>query len=425
MVNCNRASFLALWRSLPARDRDDEWLERWRRLRIGMRTRVFRPEPAGTSPVPFDTAVKGDRDAAFRDELGEEAVRHVFRERFGRWWRDSAAEHLAALPGHLDVSARRAGLSDRLDALQTFFAVDPATLVSLPVVLVGADRRFSGATHGEYRDDVVYVETLMGETADARTGTIAHELAHLVYGRASRARRAEIRDWFVTHESTLAIPAYALFNEAIATAFGNGLVERSLMGEPRFERLLVLPEALYADTYIDAAGRSAMPLLDEYLADGKALDSAFVDRYIAALGERLGARLTDQAFWLRVMVLATSSPSLWSLADNVAERVRTGSLLQDDISQGCSERCLLQRYPEVPGIVAVTTDKLDTLAELVTAEDLASMRRLSVVHGHVAYAVRRSERSLLFVAVGTDEAGAAAAVEELLDFGQIFEGPLL
>lgn len=426
VINCNRTSFAALWTALPSQDRDTVWLDRWHRLRASIRTRPFRPEPAGTSPVPFDTALAGDPAGRSANTLAEEEVLNVFRDRFETWWRDDAgaADHLRTFTTGLAHSTRTIDLDTRMAALATFYGVDWRNLGDIPIALISADRRYSGATHGEYRDRAIYVETLINESAFARTATVAHELAHFVYAASSRAQREQVRAWFVDSESAVALPAYALFNEAIATAFGNGMVERALIGEERFARMLRLPQALYADTYIDAAGRAAMPLLKQYLDDERELDREFVDAYVAALAESLGPRLTDQAFWLRVMVFASSSSTLWSLNDMVANRVRTGSLLQDDIGQGCGTRCLLKRYPELPGIVAITHEKLDALRGVVDDRDLAHIRRLSFLHGHAAYAVRRSDRSLLFIAAGSDDAGVAIALNSMLDFGQIFEGPL-
>ncbi|MEM1264128.1 MAG: hypothetical protein AAGH76_17145 [Pseudomonadota bacterium] len=422
VVNCHREAFAAIWATLPERDSDDAWLERWQRLRQPLRTQRFRPEAAGTSPVPFDTAIAGEQPAIRGDAHAEHEVLSVFRARFTDWWeRGNADEDLVRLVRSLDHSVARADLNTRVLALSQFFAGDATETVAVTLITSGNKR---GRTHGEYRDQAVYVETLVGEPADSRTPTIAHEIAHYLYASLEPERRAAIRRWFVEHDATLALPAYGIFNEAIATAFGNGIIERSLVGERRFARMLAVPQSLYADRYIDVAGRAALPLLDEYLRDQRAIDAEFVDRFITALERDLGPRAVELGLWLRVMVFANASPPLWPLAETVASRVRTGSLLQDDISQGCNERCLLNRYPELPGIVVTTLDKLDVLAGIVPASELTRLRRETTINGRVAYGVRRSDRSLLFIAAGRSDADAAAALDQLLHFGQIFVGPL-
>ena len=138
VINCNRASYDALWRSLPSRERDADWLARWRGLRLALHTRSFRPEPAGASPVPFDTAIADDRPVVRRDELAEHEVLAVFRPRFKGWWENGAERHVVALRRGFSHSVDRAGLDERLGALLTFFAVDPAALDGTPIVLVGA-----------------------------------------------------------------------------------------------------------------------------------------------------------------------------------------------------------------------------------------------------------------------------------------------
>ncbi|MEM8983324.1 MAG: hypothetical protein AAGC71_09870 [Pseudomonadota bacterium] len=424
VINCHRDGFAALWASLPANESDSAWLQRWRALRQPLRTRRFRPEPAGTSPVPFDTAIAGTGTPSSADALGEQEVLNVFRARHTAWWRDSnAADDLTRLVRGLDHSVARSRLIDRLVGLNAFFGADSNAIDVIPIALVATGNE-RGRTHGEYRDRSVYVETLRGEPADARAATIAHEIAHYLYAALTRDQRATIRRWFTEHDATLALPAYAVFNEAIATAFGNGIVERALVGEQRFARLFALPQSLYADRYIDIAGRVALPLLDEYLAERRAIDAQFVDRFIVALERALGTRATEQGFWLRVMVFANASPTLWPLAETIAREVRTGSLLQEDISHGCTERCLLRRYPELAGIVVTTLDTLDALRDVVPDGDVSRIRREVTIHGYVAYGVRRSDRSLLFIAAGRSAADTEVALNRLLDFGQIFVGPL-
>ncbi len=382
------------------------------------------PEAQGASPVPFDTWLAEERRAVAHDTLAEEEVLRVFRSRFNDWWQDGTEAALGEFTRRLAFSTDRAELATRLQQLAAFHGVPKDTATSARVALIGIARERGGATHGELRGSAIYVEAMPDAPPDTRTGVIAHELAHLIYVQSPADQRRRVRGWFLDHPSAIALPAYALFNEALASAFGNGIVERALIGDERFATLLGLGQSLYADTYVDAAGRAALPLLDAYLADGRRLDAEFVDAYVTRLAQSLGSRLTDQAFWLRVMVFAGSSAELQQLGTTVADRVRTGSLLQDPIANGCGERCLLQRYPELPGIVAVTTEKLDVLEDVVDAATLRQIRRANQINGATAWAVRRSERSLLFIASGPDASAVAEALTRLLEFGQIFEGPL-
>ncbi len=348
----------------------------------------------------------------------------AFRDRFERWWQDEPAAHAERMQRGLDRLAGQTNLDDELTRLAGFFGVDAAAEAPASVHVVSAPGPVASTTHAELRGARAYVETPLGEWPSMRIGVVAHELAHYYYALADAELRHATRDWFLANDSPFSVPAYNLFNEAIAAAFGAGIIDRRLQSERQFDRYSALPESFYADPYVDAAGKAILPLLSDYLDASRPLDRAFVDQYVTALDERLGRRVTDLAVWLRTMTLTSVSRGLSGYAPLVQRNLITGALFEERADGGCERPCLLQIYPDMSGIVLTLNEDVERLAEFVPVETVASIRRRTMTRPQSVFGHQRSDKSLLFVVAGESPDQVAEGLQRLLNHGVIFSGPL-
>lgn len=113
---------------------------------------------------------------------------------------------------------------------------------------------------------------------------IFHELAHGLYGSQPLTLKAELDRAFRRPPSLAGKKAYALIDEALATAIGNGWVTKSLTGR--------LPqESWYGDPAIDALARALYPEVEAYLARGQKIDAPFIKKAIASYRKIAGSEL--------------------------------------------------------------------------------------------------------------------------------------
>jgi hypothetical protein len=113
-----------------------------------------------------------------------------------------------------------------------------------------------------------------------------------------------LRNAVLAHGVDVGGPAWGLINEGIATALGNGRVQRLLMDEQAFEAYAAREGSFYADPFIDGAGKALLPLVDEMIAAGRSIrDDGFAPRYIAALTQRFGKALNAPAAHLNEVVV--------------------------------------------------------------------------------------------------------------------------
>lgn len=420
---CNRNEFASLWSTFDQAD-DHRYLNAWKRLRGTIGQQRFSPEPAGLASHPFDSALAEESRGLPVPGAEAFAILAHFQPRFERWWSQGPQEHAARMQRGFKRQVNSAKITTLMGALAKFHGVDTAGLPQFQVTIVTAPARDSLATHAEVHGSETRIETLLNEPSKHRFGVVSHEFGHFLYGQTSSERRIVIRSWFLDNQAAWSITAYQLFNEALAAAFGNGLIEEQLVSASRFAELLAQPQSFYADPYVDSAAKAVLPLLRNYLENNKTLDRAFVDAYVREIGKTMAPQMTDLAFWLRNMVFAASGPEVAALGSAIPLRIRIGAYLQERLDEGCQQHCLLARYPELGGIIVSRSNRLDRLDEIVDAPTLAALRRESTIAGYSVRGIKRSDRSLLYIVTGETTGDVATGLEKLLSRGRIFTGRL-
>ncbi|MBP7556548.1 MAG: hypothetical protein KA821_09795 [Chitinophagaceae bacterium] len=145
------------------------------------------------------------------------------------------------------------------------------------------------------------VSVLTGQKNLAGTmGVVMHELCHVLYDEQTSDVQSELDDVFTRSQSPYAAIAYSFFDEAMATALGNGWAYEQFSGKPD-------TTAWYNNEYIDGFAHVLYPLVREYLGAGRAIDSFFVERAIGLFAKNYPRALTDYSILLNNMVLYSDS----------------------------------------------------------------------------------------------------------------------
>lgn len=225
-----------------------------------------------------------------------------FAPRGDKIWRDHAdelrraAEQYAALAARPEVSAL-------IGKIAAFYRVElpPGSQQIFELVYRPPGE---GTTYAEALGPVGVVEARSGEPPIRQFPVVAHEMFHAWFRQSPIDQQYALAVRFWKTRVHLAGPAYGLLDEALAAALGNGLLQRAV--EPaELERLLALPEGLYADPLIDPAARALMPALERWLAAGKTIyDDGFVELYLDAIRQAFPSGLPPLAY-LRPLGCAT------------------------------------------------------------------------------------------------------------------------
>jgi hypothetical protein len=106
-----------------------------------------------------------------------------------------------------------------------------------------------------------------------------HEVSHILYDERALAVWRQSDEWFNSNPSKTSRYAYSLFDEAMATAVGNGFLAAQLNGKEDTTR------RWYGNKYISMMAKTDYPVVKEYIMARKPMDRDFVNRYIALYEE--------------------------------------------------------------------------------------------------------------------------------------------
>lgn len=114
---------------------------------------------------------------------------------------------------------------------------------------------------------------------DVLMSVLMHEIYHIFYDNQALEYKNKVRDWFWETRSMSTQYAYLLFNEALATAMGNGYVYEQLNGAPD-------EGEWYNIKYINLMAKAIYPMVKDYVANRKSIDAAFVRSYVKIYDDR-------------------------------------------------------------------------------------------------------------------------------------------
>lgn len=328
-------------------------------------------------------------------------------------WSREQRPHLVRLSIDLEITARRIELDELLQRLAALFGqgADALPAVSLVAIRGGADG--SLATLGQ---KTAWIETPIGEAAANRLPVIVHEFVHHWQRGIAAAQRTKIVNAFLESDNACAVTAYHFFDEAMASAIGNGLVERRLLGAEAFADYLALPDSFYADRRIDEIAKALLPRLEAQLDREAAIGADFVSDYVTIASRVLDDDCMSLSASLNTATFVLADAALGPAQALAQRRLAPATAFVDvsgEAAAAMSDTAAMQ-YPPLSGIVVATADTLARLQGLLPASLLAELEARAAQHARLVHGWRRNEWSTLYVVVGEDVPAAAATLLQLV-----------
>ena len=242
----------------------------------------------------------------------------------------------------------------------------------------------------------------------ATLGVAVHEMCHSIYDEQPAALQQELDDWFMLSQSPHATHAYSYFNEALATAIGNGWAYERLNGRPS-------EEAWYADEFIDGFARAIYPLVRAYLQEHARIDRAFVDACIEAFAQTFPDANRDFAVLVSSVGLYADTEDdglLTDFSEALLQRFKVNSsYLRAPLSNPATLRTM--GYPQLTKVVIIDRERRARWTELSTRyADMSAVRMPRDRNFHYSFYDEESQ-SAVIVFVVEDPAALAQLLDSL------------
>ncbi len=380
---CSQVDFKALWQQTTWQDDGDQaMLEQWQQLRqaldqtidldkqdqVSFKTSPNFPVNASSRVsllerirlVAFETA----EPAAYQQALGlwlppkrvsaEMVVINHFWPRFKPWFVQQTPD-LHRFVKEAEVLSEQIDIDQILTLMRGFYQADLPENMALPVNLIAHPKtqaRTSGLVFGKSS----LIEVLQGEKAADRLGVVVHEIAHYYHESAPIEHHITVMDYFMDPTSKVGKVGYYLFNEAMATVIGNGLVEQKIQSQERFERFKAHPMSFYADPGIDAAAKSGLGMIAAGFYQGLRIDESLLQQLDQAWSQSLQDLIKKPAYQLRHMgLIIIGDDSLHAAGNEVFAVVAPSSAQMHTFSPDDEINTdMLKRYSHLDQIIMVS-----------------------------------------------------------------------
>jgi hypothetical protein len=433
---CGTADYQQLWRERFLRDAaDSAALATWRTLReryaVDVEVETGAGDAVGRESRRVSLAgrwrlagVQARSFEDYRERLALVLLPHdrdrvvealeQFRPRFVTWWNADARDRLLRGRDSLAVLLAGAELRPLLGAIRHFYGATGPTSDTLALTLVARPGLAGRGTSAEVVEGWAVQELLPDASPATEVGVTLHEVAHLLLAMAPDSTRRAV----ATELARGGVPGRAvrsLLDEGLATAFGNGLVERVVRPTARWAAYVERPRSFYNDPIVDASGKALMPVLDSLLRAGANLrDPATLAALQRTLAMAMGARLVSPRALLH---------DVWAFVDDgvgdalavpraLTQALRPGNYSVSVDSTGGMPTTALGRDPWIGAVVVAPASALPRLAArgAFGAAELPAIRRAAAA-GPVLYGARRTNGARTWLVV----ARSAAEARPLLD----------
>lgn len=445
LVHCSSGPLRALWQSDLGLSHDDEkQLELWAKTSERyLKSFQFELESPPAAAYPRDGQETGVdlaaklRLAAFQSSSLTEYHDRVqlvarpgdadvltdivrkFEPRFQKWW-DSPSGPSKWANGYalrMEESLHNQQVTSLLSKVAHFYSAKGSQSSSDPIRirinLIARPKSTITHTTGEQLENHAIVETLEGEDAAKRAAVVLHEVFHFLYKLAPESIHKALMHAFVDAKEDISLRAYNLLDESLATAFGNGMLNRTLQTKEQFSAFIEKPRSFYDDEYIDKLAKALLPLLDNELENGSKISPRFVDSYLTLARSTLGDIATSPLLSLRVMSLVYGDQKQKPLVHQFSKMVRARATFQSFPIDSSLSRRKLASFKELSGALFVYRKAISSLAswrDIMGKLHVEKIQDLAKETKSFVYMVPRSSKAAVYVFVAEDN----TTLEQLL-----------
>ena len=443
VTRCSRLAFEAMWtRDLGLDQPDKDALATWRAIHFRYHGKIERgdetkpplplPERHRTVQAGMRVAGYGARDlddlgtrlSLFADAPDVDASRAIvlrFRLRFERFWVSRKTDLSSAIDGYVKL-ASRADLRAIADAVAGFYEPELPKGAAQIFELIARPKHDS-PDRGEQLDTYALIEVEPDELPEHRYDVIMHELFHAWFAAAAYDRKLALANRFLASGDASAVPAWGLLDEVLATAFGNGVVDRAV-DRADFDKRITRKNGFYDDPYIDGVSKVMLPKLEARLAAKKTLwEDDFVPEYLRAMGEAFPRGLPPVAH-LQPLVCAYDA-TVRAAYDHLTELSRSHQTVSSDGLDDAETRALFADRPMWGSAILVPLAKLGSLdgwGAVLDKPTLNAIRTQAAKKKPFVFTHLRKNAGVLFVFVAPDDASMQALEDRFAKLEDLREG---
>lgn len=344
--------------------------------------------------------------------LASNITRHFF-PKYQPWFEKFAKKSGLSHQKEARTLLKKPEIAKMVRSLVHFYQADIPDHMSLPLHLLFRPELVKESSSGEQIEQFSLVEFMNKTKASQNMDVVIHELSHFFFS-TSKISQQTFKNLFVQQKSLNAMGAYNLFNESIASAIGNGIVNKLLMPKETWEKYLSTTGSFYNHPYIDGAAKALLPLVASSLENKNSIhDSNFAPNYVRILQEKYGDELQSPQILLMRMFFIEDPLLKISLND-----LRKYFFLSSAHSGLLQENEFIQKViadPSKSTLLVIHPKSLPMLEKsaLISKRDFLKLTKDLRRHKNMATILSRSENAVLYLVIASDFKSAEKGLSQV------------
>ncbi|MBT4762886.1 MAG: hypothetical protein HOO06_14425 [Bdellovibrionaceae bacterium] len=424
--NCSREAYVKLWKQqLNWNDSDDLNLKKWSLLRKKYRGEI---KLNGKEASPMALPWSGPRGiqighkfsiatthADSREQLKrflevivapedmqriDEVIDH-FSPRFSSWWNKNVKNKVQKNITETQNLLEKPKIQKRIKEFANFYDASLPKKYLIYINLFYRPELGTRGTKATVYENHALVEFIPGKPAKESIGVVIHELCHFFHMVSTDKKKAAFVSRFAKSNNQYAIAAHNLSNEALATAFGNGIFAKLILNQKRYSEKLKKKNSFYNNEAIDKAAKSLIPFLEKWLSEKKTMyHPTFVNKFVKLLESRI-PNLLKRPEQLLSETIYTYNPKYSKIFEEKISRTLRGGTYSGSIEDQYVKK-KYENFPKLTVVAFATLSDLNKLKEnkLIFDKDLQSMSSFFKKKKPFVYSVLRKDLGYTFVISG-------------------------
>ncbi len=434
-INCSRENFRELWKKeFLKNEADRRMIKEWTRLRefYSKGVQLSNENDKNSASIDLfdkiriagwqandanDYATRLDLLTIPSDRRMFEAVVRHFQPAFNRWWQREAAKSGEVFAKQTEALLRSAKIAETMRRIFYFYQPILPADYEISFNLFYLPDLVKEPSGGQQLENYSLMEFRPKERPEQRIDVAVHELSHFFYDSIKPESRVKLEKVFQSSTRASAIPAYNLLNEALAAAFGNGIVAREVTPPADFEEYVASPGSFYNNPAIDRAAKAVLPLADDWLKNQKTIDDAdFAAQYIAALEKAFGEELLAPKLYLSEMFLLIDAKLGGTIRRDARRILEAASFYSNE--GDLADENIFDEYENQPRLNALLIVRPESVSKLVARKIISAAQAQQVQtefqsKKSVLFGTTRAPLTYVYIIVAEDAAAASKSMEKL------------
>jgi hypothetical protein len=441
-VNCSRANLGELWkREFLKTEQDRSMLKEWAQIRSNYdKTVEIGENKEGNSYLNLFEKIRiaGFQANNISDYVArldlltnpsdrnsfERVIRH-FQPKFQNWWQREASKPGGEFADQTGALLNSPKISGQIKQFYKFYSPELPADYEISFNLFYIPDFVKEPSSGQQLQNYSLMEFKPKEKPEQRIDIVIHELCHFFFESMKAKDKAKLRENFYAQKRAAAIPAFNLLNEALASAFGNGMIARIVTPKDKFEQYVTAKQSFYNNDSIDRAAKASLAWLDGWLGNQKSItDSGFAAEYISNLERAFGEDLIKPKLYLSELFLFVDEDykSEGALRRGARKILEAASYYTVEGKLSDKNLAEFRKNERLNSLFIIRPENVKELVanKIISETEANRIQQGLDTRGEVLFNKERAPFTYVYIVTAKDVAGANKTVEKLANSKQFF-----